>query len=83
VEEAAVKEDVGNGLPDAQGGKRSERDEAEMIINPKGGVAANQNSRQGLHKKNSRTGNNQILDGRSDEVAPVETNARRAERSCP
>jgi len=80
VEEAAVKEDVGYGLPDAQGGKRSEWDEAEMVINPKSGVAANQNSRQGLHKKNSGTGNNQILDGWSDEAAPVETDARCAER---
>src|SRR5271157_2282067 len=80
VEEAAVKEDVSYRLPDAQGGKWSERDESEMVINPKGGVAANQDSRQGLHKKNSRTRNNQILDARSDEAAPVETNARCAKR---
>lgn len=40
VEKAAVKENVSDGLPDAQGGERSEGHEPEMVINPKGGVAA-------------------------------------------
>src|SRR5271157_5584323 len=62
-----------------QNGNHSGADSA-MVVNPKGGVAANQDSRQGLHKKNSRTRNNQILDARSDEAAPVETNARCAKR---
>ncbi len=41
MEKATMKEDVCYGLPDAKSGKRSEGDETEMVINPKGGIAPN------------------------------------------
>ena len=41
VEKATMKEDVCYGLPNAKSGKGSEGDKAEMVIDPKGGIAAN------------------------------------------
>ncbi len=80
MEKAAMKEDVCNGLPDAEAGDWSQRHKPQMIVYPEGRVAAEQNSSQGLQKENNRTGNNQVFDARSDEAAPVEADARRAER---
>jgi len=86
VERAAGKEDVGNGGCQNAAGRETgpERDEAENDNYPKGGVAANQISRPRVcTRKTAEQANNQILDGRSDEVGPVRNECAGRAEACP
>src|ERR1700731_3165410 len=81
MEQAAVQKNVGEGLPDAQAmNDRVWYQTKGLNDQVKGAVAAQQKIREGLHQKNAGTNQDDQLDAGSDESAPIEVVAARAER---
>src|ERR1700730_1625674 len=81
MKQAAVQKDVGGGLPDAESMNHCVGNQTKGLNDQVvGGAAAEQNVRQGLQQKNAGTNQHDQLDAGSDESAPIEVVAARAER---
>src|SRR6202023_966805 len=81
MKQAAVQKDVGGGLPDAQAMNHRVGNQTkglnDQVIR---GRAAEQNIRHRLQQKNAGTNQYDQLDAGSNEAAPIEVIAARAER---
>ena len=78
--DAAMKEKIGDGLPDTQAGDWTKRNKTKLMVDPGCRVGGDEDRGEGLQQKNASTGQNNIFNGWSDEAAPIEANFRRAER---
>lgn len=83
VQDASMKEKIGDWLPQAKTGDDPVRNKSQMGINPEingRSVLPGDKDKEILGEVNAGASENEILDGWSDEAAPIEANARGAER---
>src|SRR5580704_15691388 len=79
--DAAVEKNVRERLPQPEARDRPEGHQAEEVVDPGGGLHAQEDVHQGLHQEDARAEDHQQLDAGRDEASPVEVVAARAERS--
>jgi len=76
-----MKENIREGLPDAETGNGAKSYKPEEMVDPRSSIHAAKKIDERLDEENAGTSQNQELYARRDEPAPVEIVAPRAERS--